>query len=182
MCDQEHEPQISVCGQIGNIMHAETTLFFLIYQPMIVIAHNIRSLHNVGSIFRSCDVFGVDKLYLTGITGVPPRKEIAKVALGSEHRVLWEYVKDVLELTSTLKREGCQIIGLEHHRQAKSIDLVCPVGPYALILGNEVEGIPAEVLTHCDLLVEISMPGRKQSLNVSVATGIALFALTRSPR
>ena len=73
---------------------------------MIVIAHNIRSLHNVGSIFRSCDVFGVEKLYLTGITGTPPRKEIAKVALGSEHRVAWEHMNDVLELFARLKKGG----------------------------------------------------------------------------
>lgn len=149
---------------------------------MIVIAHNIRSLHNVGSIFRSCDVFSVEKLYLTGITGAPPRKEIAKVALGSEHRVAWEHVDDVFELLTRLKKEGIKIIALENGVGAQSIDTVAPGEPYALILGNEVEGIDRAILDQCDVLVEISMPGQKQSFNVSVATGIALFALTRPPR
>lgn len=146
---------------------------------MIVIAHNIRSLHNVGSIFRSCDAFGVEKLYLTGITGTPPRKEIAKVALGSEHRVAWEHVEDVLELVRRLKSEGCTIVALDNRPQAVPIDQFCPIGQNAIILGNEVEGIELDVLDQCDTLVEIPMKGRKQSLNVSVATGIALFALTR---
>lgn len=149
---------------------------------MIVIAHNIRSLHNVGSIFRSCDVFGVEKLYLTGITGAPPRKEIAKVALGSEHRVAWEQVNYVFELVRRLKSEGCKIVALENYSQAMPIDQFCPVGQNAIILGNEVEGIESDVLDQCDLLVKIPMIGHKQSLNVSVAAGIALFALTRQSR
>ncbi|MEK7620524.1 MAG: TrmH family RNA methyltransferase [Patescibacteria group bacterium] len=159
---------------------------------MIVIAHNIRSLHNVGSIFRSCDVFGVEKLYLTGITGTPPRKEIAKVALGSEHRVAWEHMNDVLELFARLKKGGINVIALENGVGAQSIDRFCPthlrqgsggqVGQNALLLGNEVEGIEKNILDQCDALVEIAMPGRKQSLNVSVATGVALFALTRQAR
>ncbi|MCR4313729.1 MAG: TrmH family RNA methyltransferase [Candidatus Uhrbacteria bacterium] len=149
---------------------------------MIVIAHNIRSLHNVGSIFRSCDVFGVEKLYLTGITGTPPRKEIAKVALGSEHRVEWEQVGDVLELVGRLKVHGNKIVALENGIQAQPIDSVTPEQHMALVLGNEVHGIEPDLLDQCDLLLEIPMPGRKQSLNVSVATGIALFALMRQSR
>lgn len=149
---------------------------------MMVIAHNIRSLHNVGSIFRSCDAFGVDKLYLTGITGMPPRKEIAKVALGSEHRVAWEHVEDVLKLLVRLKQEGIKIIALENGVGAQPIETCVPTGPHALILGNEVEGIDPMLLHTCDALVEIPMLGQKQSLNVSVAVGIALFALTRSSR
>lgn len=149
---------------------------------MIVIAHNIRSLHNVGSIFRSCDVFGVEKLYLTGITGAPPRKEIAKVALGSEHRVAWEQVEDVFELVGRLKAEGNKIVALENGIQAQAIDSITPEQHMALVLGNEVQGIESDVLDQCDLLVEIPMPGRKRSLNVSVAAGIALFALTRQSR
>ncbi|HLD20622.1 MAG TPA: TrmH family RNA methyltransferase [Patescibacteria group bacterium] len=161
---------------------------------MIVIAHNIRSLHNVGSIFRSCDVFGVEKVYLSGITGVPPRKEIAKVALGSEHRVAWEHVDEILELIGRLKKEGYQIVALENGVGAQPIDAFVPTplrptqpgfegqaGPLVLILGNEVDGIDPAILDQCDARVEIAMPGRKQSLNVSVATGIALFALTRRP-
>lgn len=149
---------------------------------MIVIAHNIRSLHNIGSIFRSCDVFGVGKLYLTGITGAPPRKEIAKVALGSEHRVAWEHVDDVLELINRLKSHGCTILALENGIQAMPIEQYCPIGQNALVLGNEIGGIEPELLKLCDVTLEIPMPGHKQSLNVSVATGIALFALTRQSR
>ena len=146
---------------------------------MIVIAHHIRSLHNVGSIFRSCDVFGVEKVYLSGITGTPPRREIAKVALGSEHRVAWEHVDEILELIGQLRNEGHQIIALENGVGARPIDAFEKVERIVLILGNEVDGIDPAILDQCDARVEIAMPGRKQSLNVSVATGIALFALTR---
>ncbi|KKW31416.1 MAG: hypothetical protein UY76_C0058G0009 [Candidatus Uhrbacteria bacterium GW2011_GWA2_52_8d] len=148
---------------------------------MIVIAHHIRSLHNVGSIFRSCDVFGVEKLYLSGITGVPPRKEIAKVALGSEHRVVWEHVDEILELIGQLRIDGYRIVALENGVGAQPIDVLEKWEQVVLILGNEVEGIAPAILDQCDARVEIAMPGRKQSLNVSVATGIALFALTRRP-
>ena len=146
---------------------------------MIVIAHHIRSLHNVGSIFRSCDVFGLEKVYLSGITGTPPRREIAKVALGSEHRVAWEHVDEILELIGQLRNEGHQIIALENGVGARPIDAFEKVERIVLILGNEVDGIDPAILDQCDARVEIAMPGRKQSLNVSVATGIALFALTR---
>lgn len=148
---------------------------------MIVIAHNIRSLHNVGSIFRSCDAFGVEKLFLTGITGIPPRKEIAKVALGSEHRVIWEQA-DIQELLSRLEDEGRQIVALENGIGAQPINVFVPTGPLALLLGSEVEGVEQDVLEQCDTCIEIPMIGRKQSLNVSVAAGIALFALTASSR
>lgn len=144
---------------------------------MIVIAHNIRSLHNVGAIFRSADAFGVERLYLTGFTGTPPRSEIAKTALGAEDRVSWEKGVDVVEVIEGVKRDGYRVVALENGVGAR------PIGPMegkiALVLGNEVEGIEPEVLALCDEAVEIPMPGRKQSLNVSVAAGIALFALSR---
>ena len=155
---------------------------------MMVIAHNIRSLHNVGSIFRSCDAFGVEKLFLTGITGTPPRKEIAKVALGSEHHLNWEYVENVLELIARLKADGMRVVALDNNSRSRSIDQLHSVGEnglqekFVIILGSEVQGIEPDVLAHCHEVVEIPMVGRKQSLNVSVATGIALFALTRSSR
>lgn len=149
---------------------------------MIVIAHNIRSLHNVGSIFRSCDAFGVEKLYLTGITGAPPRKEIAKVALGSEHQVAWKQVEDVYTLIAELKSEGHRVLALENGVNAHPIDSITSKDKVALILGNEVSGIEPELLRLCDVVLEIPMIGRKQSLNVSVAAGIALFALTRQSR
>lgn len=148
---------------------------------MIVIAHNIRSLHNVGSIFRSCDVFSVEKLYLTGYTGAPPRKEIAKVSLGSEHHIPWEQSEDAYQIIKQLKERGYYIVALDNAEGSIPISECSTEKPLALLLGNEVEGISDELRTQCDIQVEISMPGRKQSLNVSVATGIALFALQSNP-
>lgn len=147
---------------------------------MIVIAHNIRSLHNVGSIFRSCDAFDIERLYLTGFTGSPPRKEIAKVSLGSEHRVSWEAHEEVIDLLQDLKKKGFHIVALENTPGSIPINTFQTEQSIALVLGNEVEGIEQDVLTLCDTQIEIEMPGKKQSLNVSVATGIALFALTRN--
>ena len=149
---------------------------------MIVIAHNIRSLHNVGSIFRSCDAFGVEKLYLTGFTGVPPRKEIAKVSLGSEHRVSWEAVLEIKPLLQMLKQQGFCLVALDNTQGSIPIYTLKTDKPLVLILGNEVEGVEKDLLVECDQQVEIPMPGEKQSLNVSVATGIALFALMQEGR
>jgi tRNA G18 (ribose-2'-O)-methylase SpoU len=141
---------------------------------MVVIAHNIRSLHNVGSIFRSADCFGVERLYLTGFTGTPPRPEIAKVALGAEDRVLWTHCPDPLAVIRDLKRAGYLVVAIETGPRSEYLkypdrDKVC------LVVGNEVVGIESEVLTECDRVMEIPMPGRKRSLNVSVAAGIAMF-------
>lgn len=144
---------------------------------MIVIAHNIRSLHNVGAIFRSADAFGVERLYLTGFTGTPPRSEIAKTALGAEDRVAWEKVVDVVEAIDGIKRDGYRVVALENGVGAGKIGPMD--GKIALLLGNEVEGIEPSVLSLCDETVEIPMPGRKRSLNVSVAAGIAMFALSQ---
>lgn len=142
---------------------------------MIIIAHDIRSLHNVGSILRNAAAFGVEKVYLTGITGTPPRKEIAKVALGAELLVPWES-GEVLEIMGHLKQEGYQILALENTVDAVDITSVTPSTKTALILGNEVEGIASELLALCDTAVIIPM-AKKRSLNVSVASGVAMFAL-----
>jgi 23S rRNA (guanosine2251-2'-O)-methyltransferase len=146
---------------------------------MIVIAHDIRSLHNVGAIFRSADVFAAEKIYLTGITGTPPRKEIAKVALGSEHRIPWQHENSVFEVIEQLKQEGYTIYAIETGEDAEDIRLVENKEKSVLLVGNEVEGLQKEVLAVCDKKLIIEMPGRKQSLNVSVATGIALFSLQK---
>ena len=145
---------------------------------MIVIAHDIRSLHNVGAIFRSADAFGVEKIYLTGITGTPPRKEIAKVALGSEHRIPWQHEDSVFEVIEQLKQEGYSIYAIETGEDAEDIRGIEPGGKCVVLVGNEVEGLSEEVLVQCEKKLVIEMPGRKQSLNVSVATGIALFSLS----
>lgn len=148
---------------------------------MILIAHDIRSLHNVGAIFRSADAFGVEKLYLTGYTGAPPRKEIAKVALGSQDRVAWEKRDDALALIAELKGQGMKVVALDNREGAEDISAFAG-GQVALVLGSEVEGVPAQVLAACDATVEIPMPGQKKSLNVAVATGVALFVLTGKMR
>lgn len=145
---------------------------------MFVIAHNIRSLHNVGAIFRSADAFNVERLYLTGFTGIPPRKEIAKTSLGSENRIAWEYRKDVFELLAELKQRGVIILAFETGEGSRPItDISVPYERFALIFGNEVNGLEKEIIETADVKVEIPMPGHKRSLNVSVAAGIAMFAL-----
>lgn len=144
---------------------------------MYLIAHNIRSLHNVGAIFRCADVFGVEKIYLTGYTGHPPRKEIAKTALGSEHRVTWESVEDIMKVITELHSKAFHIIALETGTDAVTITAFMLKEPFALLIGNERDGIPQELLALCDQKVVIPMPGIKRSLNVSVATGIALFVI-----
>jgi tRNA G18 (ribose-2'-O)-methylase SpoU len=150
---------------------------------MILIAHNIRSLHNVGAFFRTADAFGVEKIYLTGYTGCPPRKEIAKTALGSEHRIPWEHRENIDELLLELKSAGKKIVALEISNRAIPVGaLEIPIEDIALIVGSEVEGISPQVLAECDEIIEIPMIGGKKSLNVSVAAGIALFAITTKIR
>ena len=141
---------------------------------MVIIAHDIRSLHNVGSIFRNAAAFGVDKLYLTGITATPPRQEIAKVSLGAEDLVPWEKA-DVSELIAKLKADGYAVYGLETGADTKALSTI-DGDKIALVLGNEVTGIDAETQRLLDGLVEIPM-AKKRSLNVSVASGIAMYNL-----
>ena len=148
---------------------------------MILVAHNIRSLHNVGAIFRNAAAFGVEKLYLTGFTATPPRKEIAKVALGAQDLVPWE-AGEIGQVIASLRAEGCKIFGLDN--APGSVDIATVVGsggrgnpaPTAIVLGNENDGIDAETQSLLDGLVHIPM-AQKQSLNVSVASGVALYAL-----
>lgn len=144
---------------------------------MFIIAHNIRSLYNVGSLFRSAEAFGIEKIYLTGYTGHPPRKEIHKTALGTEHLISWEYQEDIFSLIDTLKEEHILVYGLETAEEAQPLDSVQTHQHLALVLGNEVSGIEQEVRDMLDGLLVIPMKGRKKSINVSVAAGIAMFVL-----
>lgn len=145
----------------------------------VVILENIRSLHNVGAIFRTADGAGWDKIYLTGYTGCPPDRRIEKVSLGAEEFLPWEHVDSALQLCQQLKKEEFHIIALE--QSEKSTDIFesqkNPEQNIALVLGNEVEGVSSEILDICDTHLEIPMHGQKKSLNVSVAAGIALFAI-----
>jgi len=152
-------------------------------KEIILILHNIRSTHNVGSILRTADGAGVSKVYLVGYTPAPTDKfgransKIAKVALGAEKSVLWEEVKSISSLLKKLKKEDVQIVALEQSEDSVDYREFKPQWPIALILGEETEGIPKAILKQCDATVEIPMKGDKESLNVSVATGIALFQI-----
>ena len=146
-------------------------------KEVYVLAHNIRSMHNIGSIFRTSDGAGVSKVYLSGYSATPPRKEISKTALGAEEIIPWEFYKDPVSLVKKLKKDKVQIIALERTEGGKDIFKFKPKYPCLLIVGNEIEGVPAELLELADKKLEIPMRGMKESLNVSVAFGIAVYAL-----
>lgn len=163
---------------------------FLLGAPMIVILDNIRSLHNVGSIFRTADAVGVKKLYLCGITPSPldrfgvVRAELAKVSLGAEKTVAWESASDTSKLITTLKKQGYKIVALEQTPTSLAYyalpHATYPLNKVALILGAEVDGVSPTVLKKCDAMIEIPMSGAKESLNVAVAFGVAAFRLRDS--
>jgi tRNA G18 (ribose-2'-O)-methylase SpoU len=149
----------------------------------IIILHNIRSVENVGAMFRTADAAGVNKIYLTGYTPTPldrfgrKRKDMAKSALGAEEFVAWEYKKTVLPVITKLKRDGVQIIAIEQDKKSVDYRKVKLKNKNAFIVGTEVTGIPQNILKKCDIIAEIPMYGKKESLNVSVAMGIALFRI-----
>ncbi len=150
-------------------------------REFFVIAHNIRSLYNVGSIFRTADAFGVTKIYLTGYTGAPQnpiqQKRIAKSALGAENWVPWEYKKSAAKLIKSLRQNKVSIVALENNVKAIILSKFKPKFPLALVLGEEVRGIPKPILKLCNSTIEIPMYGKKESLNVSVAFGIAAYKI-----
>ena len=143
--------------------------------PFSVILNNIRSLQNVGSIFRTADAVGVEKIWLCGITGYPPDKKLSKTALGAEDNVLWEYRKDVLSVIEELKNKKYQTVLLEQIEGSCPYNEFIPKAPVCLILGNEISGVSSKVLDSCDKAIEIEMMGKKNSLNVAVAFGIAAY-------
>lgn len=158
----------------------------------ILMLDNIRSVENTASIFRTADCLGVEKIYLVGTTPRPfdrfgrKRKDFAKVALGTEESVPWEYVENIEDQIPDLKSKGYKIIALEQHPRAKKLARLTALpagrqgdklGHFALIVGNEVNGVSRGALDISDEIIEIPMYGEKESLNVSVATGIALFVL-----
>ena len=143
-----------------------------------VICHNIRSRHNVGSIFRTADAAGVSKIFLCGITPAPPHPNIEKVSLGAEKFVEWEKRKETWRVIDELKKEGAEIISLEQSKGAVYLnDLKSVKKSAALILGEEVRGLPKTILDRSDKIIQIPMRGKKESLNVSVAFGIAVYKL-----
>ena len=144
--------------------------------PLIVILDNIRSMNNVGSIFRTCDAFVVEKLYLCGITAKPPHKDISKTALGATESVDWEYVEDVVELAHKLKKENTKLYLIEQTDHSTLLNqFQFPEEKMAIVLGNEVFGVSEALLPLCDGAIEIPQHGTKHSLNVTIAAGIVIW-------
>lgn len=148
--------------------------------PIVILLNNIRSMWNVGSIFRTCDAALIQEIIITGYTAVPPRPQINKVALGATETVNWRYIQDPLDAIKELKEQDYQICGLEitdtslpHYEQSNYNFPMC------LVLGNEVSGIDEDILNACDISVEIPQYGTKHSLNVAVSAGISIFELVK---
>ena len=147
--------------------------------PIIVILDDIRSLHNIGSVFRTSDAFLLEKIYLCGITATPPNKEIHKTALGATDTVTWEYAKDVLEVIQKLKDENVKIYSVEQTENSIMLNdfQVETNERYALIFGNEVKGVSQKAINLSDGVIEIPQLGSKHSLNISVSAGIVIWDL-----
>jgi tRNA G18 (ribose-2'-O)-methylase SpoU len=147
--------------------------------PIIVILDNIRSLNNIGSVFRTSDAFLIEKIYLCGICATPPNKEIHKTALGATVSVAWEYVEDTLTLVEKLKAEDVKILAIEQAENSTKLNTFFPEKnvKYAIVMGNEVKGVQQEVVSASDLCIEIPQLGTKHSLNISVSCGVVLWDL-----
>lgn len=145
----------------------------MITPNFFVVCDNIRSLENIGSIFRTGDALGVDKIFLCGISGAPPHHKISKTALGAEKNIPFEHHWQMGRLIKKLKGEGVQIVALEQTPKSLLYTKFKPKFPLALIIGNEVKGISKNILKKCDKIIYLPMQGRKESLNVSVAFGVA---------
>ena len=149
---------------------------------LVVVLDNIRSAHNVGSAFRTADAFGIDKVFLCGISAVPPSAEIHKSALGAEDAVPWEHIDDTLEAVMRLKSDGYTVVAVEQtvHSRKLGVGFHRESGrKYALIFGNEVSGVRQDVVDACDYALEIPQYGTKHSLNVSVSVGVVLWEMVR---
>jgi tRNA G18 (ribose-2'-O)-methylase SpoU len=147
--------------------------------PLVVVLDDVRSLHNVGSVFRTSDAFRVEAIYLCGITACPPHAEIHKTALGAEETVEWRYFAQAAEAVDALRRSGYIVCAVEQAEGSVMLDRLSPERgrKYAVILGNEVKGVRQSVVDACDVCIEIPQYGTKHSLNVSVAAGIVLWDL-----
>lgn len=147
--------------------------------PLIVILDNIRSLNNIGSVFRTADAFRIAKIYLCGITATPPHKDIQKTALGATNSVDWEYAEDTMTVIQSLQKEGVFIASIEQAEEAVELQdfQVDQNRTYAVIFGNEVKGVSQEVVSASDAVIEIPQHGTKHSLNISVSAGVVLWDL-----
>ena len=149
--------------------------------PLVVVLDEVRSLYNVGSVFRSSDAFAVSAVYLCGITAVPPNAEIHKTALGAEDSVDWKYFKRTQDAVNELKADGYEVLAIEQVAHSTMLQHMTldPQKKYAIILGNEVKGVQQEVVDMCDGCIEIPQFGTKHSLNVSVTAGILIWEFAR---
>lgn len=147
--------------------------------PVCILLDNVRSLHNVGSAFRTADAFRIEKIYLTGITGTPPHREIHKTALGSTESVAWEYVESPETAIEKLKREGFQIVVIEQTTESIPLQKFQPQHEkkYCLVFGNEVNGVSEGVIEQGEIALEIPQAGTKHSLNISVCLGIVVWGI-----
>jgi tRNA G18 (ribose-2'-O)-methylase SpoU len=152
--------------------------------PIIIVLDDIRSLHNIGSVFRTSDAFLIEKIYLCGITATPPNKEIHKTALGATDTVAWEYKENVVELITDLKNSNCEVLAIEQVENATLLNnfVVEKEKKYALVFGNEVYGVSQEVVQNCHGTIEIPQLGTKHSLNISVSAGIVIWDLFQKMR
>lgn len=166
-------------SEIGELHKKRTSPFQ--ETSVIICMHNIRSMHNVGSSFRSADAFGVTKVLLSGYTPSPPRIEISKTALGADEWVPWEHHSDGVALISSYKDKGWVVYGIEQTQHSKLIsELPDMKEPVIFVFGNEVLGLDDDILNLCDAVYEIPQYGKKHSLNVSVSVGICLYAAHQS--
>jgi len=145
--------------------------------PIIIVLDNIRSLNNIGSVFRTADAFLIRKIYLCGITAIPPHKDIRKTALGATESMDWEYRQNTVELIEELKEEGCSTWAVEQVEKASMLNsfTVSKDKEYVFVFGNEVKGVSQEVVDICDGVLEIPQFGTKHSLNISVSAGIVIW-------
>lgn len=149
-------------------------------QPLVLVLDNVRSLNNVGSVFRTADAFLVEEIYLCGLTGTPPNKEIEKTALGATSSVAWRHFKSTLEATEHLKKNNYATYAIEQAKNSISLNQFIYGGEkIALVFGNEVYGVDQEVVNACDGVIEIPQLGTKHSFNISVSAGIVLWELMR---
>lgn len=149
--------------------------------PITIVLDEIRSLTNVGSFYRTCDAFNVEKIYLCGITATPPHREIQKTALGATETMQWEYRETTMEVVEELKAKGIKVCSIEQTEQTTMLQDVnnLPNEQYALVFGNEVNGVNQDVINASDYIIEIPQFGTKHSLNVSVCAGIVMWEFTK---
>jgi|TARA_B110000967_G_scaffold209132_1_gene263922 tRNA G18 (ribose-2'-O)-methylase SpoU len=147
--------------------------------PIIVVLDNIRSLNNIGSVFRTSDAFLIEKIYLCGICATPPNKDIHKTALGATESVAWEYAENIMDLVQKLKTENVKVLAIEQAENSTQLDSFYPEKnqKYAIVMGNEVKGVHQDVVNASDFCIEIPQVGTKHSLNISVTTGVVIWDL-----